>query len=180
LGPRKADGLTEAFERRQTIGWTVWTAVSAEDINFQYKSSGVNTAALDFIVLLAINLSDNVTENTDWGFAERSTDDALTTSFLDGGSITFTPSAASHDWLVLTNAQFSNSSSTQSCISRIGRSGEASSSLPEARNELDVTAITANQISLAQVFTLGAASNTFAEQAAESATNVTRTYLKTA
>jgi hypothetical protein len=60
--------------------WTVWTAVSGEDINIQYSGNihNVGAPSLDFIVLLAINLSDDVTENTDWFSAERSTDDALT------------------------------------------------------------------------------------------------------
>jgi hypothetical protein len=152
--------------------WTVWTAVSGEDINFQYQAVSTSMSAfLDDIIIIAINLSDNVTENTDWFYAERSTDDALTTSFLDGASITLTPGAASHDWLVLTNAQFG--ANAASWISRIGRSGEASSSLPEARRELN-SGSTFNQASLARVFTLGASSNTFKEQAAEAATNVTR------
>jgi hypothetical protein len=116
--------------------WTVWTAVSGEDINVQYSINTHNapTASLD-LVLLAINLSDDVTENTDWVYAERSTDDALTTTFLDGASITFTPGSAS-DWLVLTNGQYTSSADTVSHISRIERSGEASSSVPEARREM--------------------------------------------
>jgi hypothetical protein len=125
---------SQATRRTPYFWWTVWTAVSGEDINLQFRSNANNvpTASLDFIVLLAINLSDDVTENTDWVSAERSTDDALTTSFLDGASITFTPGSAS-DWLVLTNGQYTSSADTVSQISRMGRSGEASSSVPRCR-----------------------------------------------
>jgi hypothetical protein len=120
-------------QRMAYFWWTVWTAVSGEDINFQFRSNSFGSmVGLNQIVLLAINLSDDVTENT-WKYAERASDDALTTSFLDGASVTLTPSVGAHDWLVLTNAQFSMSAATTSCISRIGRSGEAASSLPEAR-----------------------------------------------
>jgi hypothetical protein len=44
--------------------WTVWTPVSGEDVNIQYRGNANNvpTASLDFIVLLAINLSDDVTK----------------------------------------------------------------------------------------------------------------------
>jgi hypothetical protein len=134
--------------------WTVWTAVSGEDIDLQYRSNSSNnpTASLDFIVLLAINLSHDVTENTDWVYAERSTDDALTTTFLDGASITFTPGSAS-DWLVLTNGQYTSSADTVSQISRMQRSGEASSSVPEARREMIAAGEPnrRNQVSLARV-----------------------------
>jgi hypothetical protein len=144
--------------------WTVWTAVSGEDINLQYRSNSSNnpTASLDFIVLLAINLSH---ENTDWVYAERSTDDALTTTFLDGASITFTPGSAS-DWLVLTNGQYTSSADTVSHISRLQRSGEASSSVPEARREMIAAGESTrrSQVSLARIFSLGASSNTFASK----------------
>jgi hypothetical protein len=107
--------------------------------------------------------------------AESSTDDALTTTFLDGASITFTPDSAS-DWLVLTNGQYNPSADSVSYISRMDRSGEDSSVLPEARREMasggQPTRV--QQVSLARVFSLGAVSNTFKEQGAETATNVTR------
>jgi hypothetical protein len=83
---------SSSTRRTPYFWWTVWTAVSGEDINVQYCGNVAQgpTAALDFIVLVAINLSDDVTENTDWAYAERATDDALTTT---------------SDWLVLTNGQ---------------------------------------------------------------------------
>jgi hypothetical protein len=168
---------TQSTRRTPYFWWTVWTAVSGEDFNIQYRSnaSNVPTVSLDFIVLLVINLSDDVTENTDWAYAERTTDDALTTTPLAGASITFTPGSAS-DWLVLTNGQYAMSADTISYISKMERSGEASSSLPEARREMIAAGETTrfNVVSLARVFALGAASNTFAEYGSESAVDVTR------
>jgi hypothetical protein len=77
---------------------------------------------------------------------------------------------------VLTNGQYNASADTVSHISRIGRSGEASSSVPEARRERIAAGESTrrNQVSLARVFSLGASSNTFAEQGAETAADVTR------
>jgi hypothetical protein len=49
--------------------WTVWTAVSGEDINLQFIRDapfGSTTTGLDQIVLLAIKLSDDLTENSVW------------------------------------------------------------------------------------------------------------------
>jgi hypothetical protein len=90
-------------------------------------------------------------------------------------SITFTPGSAS-DWLVLTNGQYTSSADSVSQISRIERSGEASSSVPEARREMIAAGESTrrNQVSLARIFSLGASSNTFAEQGAETAADVTR------
>jgi hypothetical protein len=162
-----------ATNRRHYFWWTVWTAVSGEDINVQY-STDAGSATLNFVILLAINLSDDVTENTDWFYAECSTNDALTTTFLDGATITFTPGTASHNWLVLTNAQVAITGTSHG-RTRMGRSGEAASSLPEARMESSLDGAPKN-MSLGRVFTLGASSNTFAEQAAESAVDTTRTH----
>jgi hypothetical protein len=94
--------------KRHYFWWTVWTAVGGEDVKFQFRSVTARTATVRFIVSMVANVSDDVTENTDWFFAERSTADAMTTPFLDGASITFTPSTSGHDWLVLTGLQFSS------------------------------------------------------------------------
>jgi hypothetical protein len=170
---------TQSTRRTPYFWWTVWTAVSGEDVNIQYRGNpnSAPTASLDFIILIAINLSDDVTENTDWVYAERTTDDALTTTPLAGASITFTPGSAS-DWLVLTNGQYTMCADTISYISKMETSGEASSSLAEARREMIAAgeATRFNVVSLARVFALGAASNTFAEYGSESAVEVTRTH----
>lgn len=148
---------------------TVWTAVSGEGIKLQFHNDGTNSALVDQIAMLAINLSDDLTENTDWLFAERSIDDTLSTTFLDGASITFTPGTAGQDWLVMSYMQSDVASTTTTVHSRIDRSGEAVSSLPEA--SIGGSAFDRQNVYLlSRVFNLGAASNTFKEQAKSSGT----------
>ena len=162
----------------KTYSWfTVWTAVSSEGIKVQFRCSGGITLTLDTITVLAINLTDDLVENTDWFFAEDSSDDSLTTTPLAGGSITFTPATASHDWLVMTHSQIDITSSSILPISRISRSGEASSSLPECRTERR-NAFNFSGFGLSRVFTLGNASNTFAEQSSAASTAHTRLHSK--
>jgi hypothetical protein len=151
--------------------FTVWTAVEGEGIKLQFASGIPGTGGevrADQISLLAIQLSDNLTENTDWFFAERSNNDSLSTTPTDGASITFTPGTAGHDWLVLAYAQNAPGSATTRAIVGLVRSGEASSSLPQVRLEMASGEVESFIFPLARVFTLGAAENTFKEQSATS------------
>jgi hypothetical protein len=151
-------------------GWfTVWTAVSGEAIKLQFRAPGeLGTAQVDRIAMLAINLSDDLAENTDWAFAEDATDVTLTTAFTDGASVTVTPAGAS-DWLVLTSSQGPGANGGAAlALTRISRSGEAASVLPEARVEVNLLG-DQMPMTLARVFPLAAASNTFTEQSAASA-----------
>lgn len=147
----------------------VWTAVSGEGIKVQLKSDGTNTARIDQIFISAINLSDDVTENTDWFFGERSTDDALTSTYLAGATTgAFTPSGAS-DWLVETASQIDSGADTSvSAQSRIVRSGEASSTLPQMVLEGRASQIA--MLSASRVFALTGVSNTFTEESGEQTT----------
>jgi len=148
---------------------TVWTAVTSEGIKLQFKNGDNSTTlSCNFVSILAINLSDDLTENTDWFFAERANDDALSTTPLDGASITFTPGTAGHDWLVGTYAQVQPGATNTSSISNMSRSGEAASSVPSARLESFQSGTTIFSYPLTRVFSLGNASNTFKEQSATS------------
>lgn len=161
-------------------GWfTVWTAVSGEAISLQASAFSASTVTVDFVALGAINLSDDVIENTDWVVNERSTNDALSTTPTSGATITFTPGTASQDWLVLCGAQVQQGDTTTSAVSDLVRSGEASSTEPSTRHEM--TDRSTNQDLMmfltSRVFTLGAASNTFTEQSSTSSgTAHTRTH----
>jgi hypothetical protein len=161
---------TASASMQWAYGWfTVWTAVSGEAIKLQFRTPGeLGTAQVDRIAMLAINLSDNFVENTDWAFAEDATDVTLTTAFTDGASVTVTPAGAS-DWLVLTSAQGPGANGGAAlALTRINRSGEAASVLPEARVEVTLMG-DQMPMTLARVFALTAASNTFTEQSATSA-----------
>ncbi len=159
---------TNAF--RFPTGWfTVWTAVSSEGIKLQHSVSSGNVST-DQIAMLKINLSDDVTENTDWFFAERSTDDALSTTPSDGASITFSIAGT---WLVCTYAQVDITDASTSVTSAIVRSGEAASSLPQGLlHEQSTSAVL--PFVLCRVFTTTAASNTFKEQSVASGSFHTR------
>lgn len=140
----------------------VWTAVSSEDVHLEFSTGGTGTARVDQVAMHHINLSDDVTENTDWFLGSRSNDDTLSTTPTDGGAITFTPGGAS-DWLVLTYAQIDVNSTSAQAQSFIERSGEASSSAPRAGYESGNTGAVQGYM-LLRAYALTAVSNTFKER----------------
>jgi len=153
----------------------VWTAIASEDIKVQFRTSTADTAKIDQIVMVAINLTDDLTESTDWFYNERSTDDGLTTTFLDGAVVTFTPGSAGDDWLVETTSEIRTTTAAASAISRMERTGEATSTLPEARSQAAFSGNHPFIFPLSRVFNLGASSNTFTEQSVlTSGTSATR------
>ena len=169
-GGSRAVFSTASASMQWAYGWfTVWTAVPDEAIKLQFRRlEYLGIAQVNRIAMLAINLSDDLAENTDWAFAEDATDVTLTTAFTDGASVTVTPSGTS-DWLVLTSSQGPGANGGAAlALTRISRSGEAASVLPEARIEVTLMG---DQIpmTLARVFPLTAVSNTFTEQSAASA-----------
>lgn len=154
--------------------FTVWTAVSSEDFKIQYRhNSGTQTVTANFVAMVAIQLSDYLTSGTDYCFAESATDEALSTTPDDGGSCTVTPSASS-TWLAMTYAQVERSDITTRTISRIVRSGEASSTLPQGNILPEASASELWGQYLSRTFTFGASSNTIKEQSEASATANTR------
>jgi hypothetical protein len=156
---------TAAAAERLVYQWLhVWTAVSGEDIKLQFAplTSSANTIGLDQIAMMAICLSDNVTENTDWFFSEVGTDQGLsTTPSTNGASITFTPGTADHDWIVITFAQIDCTDNQNSMRSRMNRVGV--STLPEARWETG-SSVAGSLFMLQRVFTLAASEHTFREE----------------
>lgn len=75
--------------------------------------------------MTAIKLSDDLTENTDWFFAENTTDTTIQSAWADDtnkASITFTPNGTD-DWLVLATAQLVPDSVTVQFETRINASG---------------------------------------------------------
>lgn len=180
-GSTEFDGTKGVFQRSSGTfaipagSFTVWTAVSSEDVKVQFRSvSAGQTTRIDQVALLAINLSDDVTENTDWCFAESTADQALSTTPVDGASCTITPGVASHDWVVMSYSLIdADVAGTASAITRMERSGEASSSLPSARSEFFGT-LQVQPFMLTRAFNLGASSNTFKEVSEATATNHTR------
>jgi len=160
--------VSSSGNRSQYMWWTVWTANGTDSINVQFAcTAGIHTVGADQVTLTAIKLSDDLTENTDWGYNDvtASTSLATTDSTTNNATLTVTPPAASTPMLVLTRARSTASSTTRSIATRIVRSGEASSTTPfcqlEPRNSTNPDAYVNI---LARVFSCGNASNTFTEK----------------
>lgn len=143
---------------------TVWEAVSSEGIALQYRSrlGGANTASANFVSIFVMNLSDDLTENTDWHFNEVSADDAMSTAFEDGAAVTFTPTTASHDWLVLGNIQVDYAAQSANYVTV--RLTDGTNVLPQAQVDIPNTALDEVGFGLARVFTLPASSTTLKVQ----------------
>lgn len=162
------DQDTGGVNRGTFLWFIVWTAISGEAVTLEFAvDNAANTANLDQASLFAMNLSDDLAENTDWFFNEVATDLALTTTFQAGAAVTFTP-AAGQDWLILSFSNIDPSINSRAMTTRISRSGEVASTLPTASVEATsaAAAITGMVFGLARVFNLGAASNTFTEESA--------------
>src|SRR5581483_612514 len=154
---------------KSVYGWfTVWTAIASEGLKLQFNCDA-GTVEVDDVLLVAINLSDDIAEGVDWFYNERSTDDALSTSFLDGGTITFTPVVGSQNWLVMSYAQIDAGDTTNALISQLNRSGEASSTDPQIQLISPSASGIWPMAIMGRVFTLGNVSNTFKERSATGA-----------
>lgn len=150
---------------REYFGWGFgvrWTAVAGEGVKLQFKTEGGADVFAHFSVLRAMRLSGYLVENTDYCYAERTTDDVLTTSATDGASCTITMGSAS-DLLVKTHALIEVNSGTGTMESRIVRSGEASSSTPQTTTTPDDTN-SVYGLGLMRAYSVGTGSNTFKEQ----------------
>jgi hypothetical protein len=138
----------------------VWTAVGGEAIELWGAAGAGGAASADQCFLAAINLSDDLVENTDWFYNENSSVTALSTTPATFATITFTPAVAGQDWLVLLTNNCYNTITNQ-LLAELVRSGEASSSTPS--NRYSSISTDGNLLSvMARVFNLGSSSNTFA------------------
>lgn len=144
--------------------WGVFTTVAGENIQLQFKSgNGASVVGANRCTVFAMNIADDLQQNVDYAFAESTASTTLSTSYQDGASVTFTPQTAGDNWLVLTSAHYTTPPLTQGVFSGLRRGGEDVSIDPEVR----VEGKSASDLYLLQTMkalTLGANSNTFAEQ----------------
>ena len=92
--------------------WTVFEQPSTPEtikVQFAIASTSTHTINADEIRIFAINLTDDLDEDTgsggDWKFAEDTSGPTQhTTTPVDRVSLTFTPDTASEDWLILARA----------------------------------------------------------------------------
>ena len=128
----------------------------------------LNTARVitsDQISLLSIEISEELTEGTDWTFNHNSTSNSLTGSFANYSRLTV--ESGDHDagdtYLVLGYGRMNPSSLTEQYESRLVRSGEADSTEPTYSMEGEDTSENLIQFH-ARTFDLGASDNTFTIQ----------------
>lgn len=164
-GSTAFDGSTSWVDASST-GWRqtypfmrVWTAVSSEGVTLQFRSrtGGANTAYCNFASLFAMNLSDDLTENTDWFYNELSTDDVMSTSYEDGATIT----VPAGTWWVFGNAMTDSGAQITNYVSV--RLTDGTNVLPEAQVDIGSTGRDEKSYGLGRVYTV-AGSTTFKVQ----------------
>ncbi len=150
-------------------GWfTVWEAVTDEGIKLQFTTqSSTETVQVDFCTIFSMNLTDDLTKDTDWHFNENASDHTMESTYgnENDATITFTPGTADDDWLVMSYCQINPQSANVNYFSALDRSGEATSTLPELSQEVESTSIDEMMLPIIRVFSLGAAENIFKAQA---------------
>ncbi len=93
--------------------WTVFEQTATPEtvkMQFRIDSASSGTIFADEIRIFAINLTDDLTEDTgsggDWKFAEDTSGPTQhTTTPVDRVSLVFTPNTADEDWLILARAE---------------------------------------------------------------------------
>lgn len=151
----------------------VFTHATGEDIQVQFKAAGGNTCGIDNLVLFAMNLSDDLTENTDWFSSEDNDAEALPTDGTwtpaNNASVTFTPAVGGKNWLVLAMHRVDPAEETSQVMFRLKRTGTATETVPDCNQEPEDSASDAIVAGMARVYNLSAASHTFTQESRQSA-----------
>ena len=184
-GSTDFEGSEFAFEpddaslRTAYFWFTVWTAVSGEAVKLQFKGEVSNTVGIDQITMVAIKLSDDLTENTDWFFNENTTNATIQSLYGDDnstGSVTFTPNGTD-DWLVLATSQLDPDSVSLEFQTRINAGGGVTDTGVEWIVEGEDSTNDLMVQTLAKVYTPTSTSTTFeTETQRESADGGTKLY----
>ncbi len=174
-GSTAFDESQRSMEPSQTsyykIAWfTVWTAVGGEGIKLQFQTeTSIQEVKADTISLIAIEISEELTEGTDWDFNHNNTSIELDTNFEDHATITI--QSADHDagdtYLVMAYGQLDDTSGNTQGESRLERTGEATSTEPTLSQESEDNLIDIFLQFHLITFDLGAADNTFTVQGRE-------------
>jgi len=145
--------------------FTVWTAIASESITLQLQSQDGTQMDLDTATMIAIEISEELTENTDWFFNENIAVTALPIdpifTSVNNASITFTPPNAGDTWLILCQSIISAATGTEKYHMRLQRTGEATEFTPEWIQESEDVTEDMMPMYVAKTLSLGAVSNTF-------------------
>jgi hypothetical protein len=95
---------TDPQTDRWIYAWfTVWTAVASEGLSWESIRRTLNTGAADTMTIVAIEISEDLTEGTDWDYDENLTGNtSLGTTFTttNNASLTFTPNGTDQYWFM--------------------------------------------------------------------------------
>lgn len=167
---------TTTTRRHRYFWWHIWTAVTGEGLTVEHNTFG-DTVRSDQIQLAWVRLSDLAA--ADRQFNERTTDDGLSTTYLDGASVTFSANG-SDIWLLLHAAYLDPGATTTSCKSR-GNLDSDAALWGEAINEGEDTTNNRYVMCFARALVPSNGSHTFKEQSATtSGTAHTRLHSKVA
>jgi hypothetical protein len=155
--------------------FTVWTAVASEGIKMQHKTfNSADTVRTDTVSMVAINLSDDLTEDVDWHYNSDSTNTDLSSSYSTTNNAAITIDSGDHDagdrFLVLGLARIDVGLTATSAFSRIQRTGESTENTADDVWEGEDTSNFMLH-HLGKVYSLGAASNTFTQASKLSSSN---------
>lgn len=147
---------------------TVWTAGASEGLQFQYRSrtGGANTGSCNFVHIQTLRLSQ-LTENVHWQFNEVTADDAMSTSWEDGATVSWTPATGAHDWLVIGCARTDSGNQATNLV-RV-RLTDGTNVVPQDNIDIWNNALDEQARCLVRVYTLAASSQTIKVQYSVSA-----------
>lgn len=133
---------------------------TAELVKIQISVSATNVGEAHLGNIFALNLSDNLVENTDWFFNEVTVDYNVTASLVAQAAVTFTPNGTD-DWLIIANGVIDYAENTNEVIMSIH---DSVSGVDEPRMDQegeDATFLDLRSWMLARTFTPSNASHTF-------------------
>ncbi len=116
---------------------TVWEAVAGEDVYLQGYMDGTATFSVSNRNLIAIEISEELTENTDWFYNANTSDEDLTTTWQtnDLATITFTPDNDGDMWLVMGQNIVDPGSNSVNYQTRLNSSGTINDDAPMTSRE---------------------------------------------
>ncbi len=151
---------------------TKYTApTTPQDIRIQHSTANsASTVETETIVLLAIRLDEDLTENEDWFFATTTNQITNTTSFIDHASSTFTPLNNNDDWLVFGNITWYVNNAAKNFETRIRLDGTEAAPFDDAPfiSEEGEDGLEQRVRTMTRVFTLSNSEHTFTIQTRDS------------
>lgn len=146
--------------------WTVITADGDDDIDLEFSSPlAGDTVYARFVTMFAMNLSDDLIENTDWHYGEENTSVTLPSSYTDKAKVTFTPATAGNDWAVFFQCRNNPGTTSDSVFSALRSAGTVTETTEFFEEEGKDTSTDRYVMAGMRVYeSLGAISQTFAYQ----------------